>query len=135
MNIETVTPRRRVSFDYNLQLTSTKLDHSIALSWAPERKTGYRIYAEDRSTLTLINRHRSQLSGSVRLDLPARSFQLEMDATKSQESATSSIVVLWDASRDVTQRIGARLETETTNKQRQGSLLVAKYALRYRRTI
>ena len=121
VNIETVTPRRRVSIDYALQVTSTKLDHSIALSWAPERKAGYRIYAEDRSSLTLLSR-RSQLSGSVRLDLPARSFQLEMEkeATPASSSSSSRIEFLWDAKRDATQRIGARLETETTTRQRQG---------------
>jgi len=121
VNIETVTPRRHVSIDYALQVTSTKLDHSIALSWAPERKAGYRIFAEDRSSLTLLNR-RSQLSGSVRLDLPARSFQLEMEkeATPASFSSSSRIEFLWDAKRDATQRIGARLETETITRQRQG---------------
>ena len=98
VRMETVMPHRRVSLDYALQLTSTKLDHSIGFSWAPERKAGYRILVEDRS-------------GLIRLDLPARSFQLQMESKKNG----AGIDFIWG---DATQRIGARIERQGTDQIR-----------------
>ncbi|EFX69531.1 hypothetical protein DAPPUDRAFT_258493, partial [Daphnia pulex] len=105
ISVKTVTPRREWSMDYALELTSSKVDHSVSLSWAADRTVGYRVLAENASS-----RRRTQLSGSVRLDLPARSFQLE-SAHSGGETTATRVEFQWDAAKDPSRRLGGRFET------------------------
>lgn len=106
LNIQTVTPRREMSLDYALELTSSKVEHSIGVSWEANKKAGYRIIGENKST-----RRRNQLEGAVRLDLPIRSFQLGAAHTGENGATSSEFAFMWDAARDETKRAGARIET------------------------
>ena len=107
ISVQTVTPRRQWSLDYALELTSAKVDHSVKLSWAANKTAGYRILAENGS-----NRRQTKLSGSVRLDLPVRSFQFESHNSGGESTTSTHVDFHWDAARDSSRRLGGRLETK-----------------------
>lgn len=112
ITVKTVTPSRECSLNYSLELTSAKVDHSISISWAADKSIGYRVLAENGST-----RRRTQLNGLVRLDLPARSFQLESQHSGAETTATH-VEFQWDAVRDPSRRLGGRLETRHGRQMR-----------------
>ena len=93
--------------DYALELTSAKVNHSVKLSWAANKTAGYRILAENGS-----NRRQTKLSGSVRLDLPVRSFQFESHNSGGESTTSTHVDFHWDAARDSSRRLGGRLETK-----------------------
>ncbi len=76
------------------------MDHPIKLSWAADKTARY-----NRST-----RRQTKLGSSIRLDLPARSFQLESQHVGGETTSTN-VDFHWDAARDSSKRLGARLET------------------------
>lgn len=112
ISFQTIAPNRELSADYSLELTSTKIDHSASISWATNRSVGYKILAENSS-----NRRKTQLDGSIRLDFPFRSFQLEAHHAGGHE-ASNHIEFQWDAARDRTQRMGLRTEILDSRKVR-----------------
>ncbi len=121
ISFKTFAPLREVSVDYALELTSTKIDQSTSISWASDKTIGYKLFLADNTSK---HRHK-QLDGSFRLDLPARSFQLEAHHIGGQD-ISNKIEFLWDAARDSNQRMGIR----TVMRQgRQGQLTLFHSAL------
>ena len=112
ITLKTTTPFRQCSLDYALELTSTKIDHSVSVSWAANKTAGYRVMADNGST-----RQQTQLGGSIRLDLPVRSFQLAAGHVGG-ESTSTSIDFKWDVARDPSKHMGARLETRQARHAR-----------------
>ncbi|KAK2725008.1 uncharacterized protein LOC136033229 isoform X1 [Artemia franciscana] len=107
LNLIYKLPSRVFSLNFNFDNTSNKLLNDFVFSWNEDYSIGYHILSKQEGT-----RRSSQSAANLRLDLPKRSFGVELKSAASRGESSLDIDFLWNALRDPLRRTGFTFDSK-----------------------